>query len=233
MSRRIRTFIAAGSATLVLAAFAAGCGKKPIHAQIAQPLPPAQPSASAEPALQRVTFGPPAPDRLSSPTVEIIPEPPKPLPVPRRDSSNVVRSVAKATIDPPTGLTTEVALDREVHPLGVEVPELPMVYFEFDNSDLTDEARQILDLHVDFLGRLLDMRVIVRGHTDERGTEEYNLALGSRRAMAVRQYLIERGIAPDRLETVSYGEMMPLDFDAEPSPETWARNRRVEFFVFQ
>jgi peptidoglycan-associated lipoprotein len=98
-------------------------------------------------------------------------------------------------------------------------------YFEYDSSALKPEAVEALNAHIAAL-QGSDRNVRLEGHTDERGTREYNMALGERRANAVRDYMVVNGIASYRIETVSYGEERPLAYGTgEPS---WAQNRRVE-----
>ncbi len=100
------------------------------------------------------------------------------------------------------------------------------VHFEFDSHILTAEARRVLSENAECL-KQMDERVTLEGHCDERGTQEYNLALGERRANSVREYLISLGVPSNLLRTVSYGKERPLD---RRSNETaWAKNRRVEF----
>ena len=102
-----------------------------------------------------------------------------------------------------------------------------MIFFDFDRSDLRPEARTTLQQKSDILRQYPDIRVRIEGNADERGTVEYNLALGERRADAARTYLIDLGIDPDRLTTISYGEERPL---AEGHNEAaWQQNRRDEF----
>ena len=98
-------------------------------------------------------------------------------------------------------------------------------YFEFDSSSLTEDARAQVDAHVQaLLGNNDSVRL--EGHTDERGTREYNLALGERRANAVRDYMVANGLPSYRVETISYGEENPVAYG---SGETnWQQNRRVE-----
>jgi peptidoglycan-associated lipoprotein len=98
-------------------------------------------------------------------------------------------------------------------------------YFEFDSSTLTADARQALDAHIALLNSS-DRSVRLEGHTDERGTREYNMALGERRANAVRDYMAGSGIANYRIETVSYGEEQPIGYGSGES--NWSQNRRVE-----
>jgi peptidoglycan-associated lipoprotein len=103
------------------------------------------------------------------------------------------------------------------------------VNFDFDRYNLTEEAREILGEKAAWLKTNPDIKVLIEGHCDERGTNAYNLALGERRAAAVEQYLIELGIAKERLSTISYGEEMPLDPDS--SEAAWTKNRRAHFVI--
>ena len=84
-----------------------------------------------------------------------------------------------------------------------------MIYFDFDRSDLREDARQTLQTKAEALRQFPDIRIRIEGHADERGTVEYNLALGERRADAARTYLVDLGIDPDRMTTISYGEERP------------------------
>ncbi len=102
-----------------------------------------------------------------------------------------------------------------------------MIFFDFDRSELRPEARTTLQQKSEILRQYPDIRVRIEGNADERGTVEYNLALGERRADSARTYLIDLGIDPDRLTTISYGEERPL---AEGHNEAaWQQNRRDEF----
>jgi peptidoglycan-associated lipoprotein len=106
-------------------------------------------------------------------------------------------------------------------------PGLARIHFEFDRSTLSAEARAALQANAAYLKSRPGTRVRVEGHTDERGTSEYNLALGERRAKSAYQYLVDLGIDPRRLDVVSYGEEVPLD--PRGNEEAWAANRRAEF----
>ncbi len=99
------------------------------------------------------------------------------------------------------------------------------VYFGYDQSALSSDSQSILDSNIAKL-KGGNQHVRIEGHTDERGTREYNLALGERRANAVLQYLVANGIAKDRLETISYGKERPADPGHDET--AWAKNRRVE-----
>ncbi len=100
------------------------------------------------------------------------------------------------------------------------------VYFDFDESVILDQDRPILDAHAQYLSQNLGAAVTLEGHTDERGTREYNLALGERRAISVRQFMSLLGASSQQLRTVSYGEEQPVAL--EHNEEAWAQNRRVE-----
>lgn len=99
-------------------------------------------------------------------------------------------------------------------------------YFDFDKSDLKPEAREALVYHAEQLAANPNMRIRLEGHADERGTTEYNLALGERRAKAVESYLQVQGVAPGQMEVISYGESRPVD--TATTEAAYARNRRVE-----
>ena len=98
------------------------------------------------------------------------------------------------------------------------------VLFGFDRFDLSPEARTIVENQVTWLKRFQAPTITVEGHADERGTREYNLALGERRANSVRDYMIALGIDPNRVKTLSYGKERPID--PASSEDSWQRNRR-------
>ncbi len=106
---------------------------------------------------------------------------------------------------------------------------LKPVFFLFDESDLSAESQQALNDNAAMLKQHSTWVVTIEGHCDERGTAEYNLARGERRAVAVRTYLVSLGIAADRLHTVSYGKEFP--FDPGHTEASWAKNRRAHFVI--
>jgi peptidoglycan-associated lipoprotein len=144
-----------------------------------------------------------------------------PLPPPRP-----VAAVPTAPVAPPTS----TAPTQPAAPLPAAVRAvLRDLQFEFDRWDLTPESRRTLDELAVALNNFPGLRLIVEGHADERGTTEYNLALGARRAQSARDYLVSLGVAADRLETTSYGEERPLD--PAHNEMAWALNRRAHFVV--
>lgn len=99
------------------------------------------------------------------------------------------------------------------------------VFFGYDRFDLTPDARRILERQAAWLRQYSNVRLLVEGNCDERGTREYNLALGARRAAAARDYLVSLGVSGDRLQTVSYGKERPLD--PRSNEEAWSVNRNA------
>jgi peptidoglycan-associated lipoprotein len=114
---------------------------------------------------------------------------------------------------------------------ATEASPLADIRFEYDSAALTDEARATLEKHALWLQGQRNVRVTVEGHCDERGTVEYNLALGEQRARAARDYLVSLGIGAGRIRVVSYGKERPLD--PGTGEAAWAKNRRDHFAVTQ
>ena len=106
---------------------------------------------------------------------------------------------------------------------------LRTINFDFDKYDVRSDARNILAQNADYLKKNSSVKVQIEGHCDERGSTEYNIALGERRANAAKKYLSDLGVGGDRVSTISYGEERPLV--NESNPEAWAKNRRAEFRV--
>ena len=101
------------------------------------------------------------------------------------------------------------------------------VYFAFDSALLSEQAQQILSSKADYLRTYSEVMVTVEGHCDERGTDAYNIALGERRAEAVKNFLVDLGISANRLNTISYGEERPVALGQ--NEVSWAKNRRAQF----
>ena len=130
------------------------------------------------------------------------------------------------------GVTEGGSLDRYKHGLSPEEDGvLKDVHFAYDSYQLDGQARDILAANAEWLKENPRARAEIEGHCDERGTIEYNLALGTRRAQAAKDYLVTLGVSPDRLSTISYGEELPLC--REQTEPCYARNRRVHFVPAQ
>ena len=171
-----------------------------------QPVTPTRPVAIAP----RPAPPPPAP-------MPVAPEPPK-TPEPQ------VAAPPPAVEQPaPTPAVRPAPADF------VAIPEVKAVRFDFDRALIRSDDARVLDANVEYLKNNVDTLVLIEGHADERGTAEYNLALGERRARAARDYLVSQGIAADRISLVSFGEERP---ECSEHVETcWVRNRRAEFLI--
>ncbi len=104
-----------------------------------------------------------------------------------------------------------------------------VIYFDLDKSDLKPEARTILMAKLPLLRANMNVRIRIAGHTDDRGSDAYNVALGQRRAAAAKRFLVDQGIAADRIDVVSFGEDRPVAMGS--GEENWSRNRRAEFEI--
>ncbi len=155
------------------------------------------------------------------------PPPPAPMPVapePPKTPEPQVAAPPPAVEQPaPTPAVRPAPADF------VAIPEVKAVRFDFDRALIRSDDAKVLDANVEYLKNNVDTLVLIEGHADERGTAEYNLALGERRARAARDYLVSQGIAADRISLVSFGEERP---ECSEHVETcWARNRRAEFLI--
>jgi len=154
-------------------------------------------------------------------------------------SKTTIEPETTAAVAAPAVATTDVS--RQPAALGVEsqplqsvpaadhqaVAGLNRIHFAYNEFTLDEQSRVTLEQNAVFLRKNPTMKIVIEGHCDERGSDEYNLALGERRAIAARNYLISLGIAADRLSIISYGEERPLV--AAANEEAWAQNRRAEF----
>jgi len=120
--------------------------------------------------------------------------------------------------------STMTAIDRLEQTDGALSSRI--IYFELDSAKLTSESIEILEVHGNFIAGSGEVTVRLEGHADERGSREYNIALGDRRAQSVRRVLLFQGASVDQVETVSYGEEQPVMTDS--TEEAWSLNRRVE-----
>jgi peptidoglycan-associated lipoprotein len=136
---------------------------------------------------------------------------------------------AGSTKETPTGASSLKQAGEGKVPATPVTSPLKEIYFGFDSFDLNPEARAILKTNADWLKANPSVRVEVEGHCDERGTNEYNLALGAKRAQSAKDYLVTLGIATDRLSTISYGEELPVC--KENTEACWQKNRRGRFVI--
>ena len=158
----------------------------------------------------------PPPPEITYPAAPASPPPPPPAPAPP----------PAATAAPLT--EEQIFAQKSLDQLNAERP-LGDVFFRLDQATITDEGRSSLQKNAEWLKRWNSTRITVEGHCDERGTPEYNLALGERRANAVREYLESLGITRDRVSVVSKGKEAP--FCNESNESCWAQNRRGHFVI--
>ena len=156
---------------------------------------------------------PPVPPTSTAPS-RVVPAPPEP--------------VVEPTIVPPEPVRDDAISAASLDDLNRNSP-LKAVFYELDSSELSAEGQRTLDQNAALLKRYPNWTVTVEGHCDERGTAEYNLALGERRAITARAYLVSLGIPADRLRTVSYGKEFP--FDPGHDEAAFAKNRRAHFVI--
>lgn len=127
-------------------------------------------------------------------------------------------------------LEKELKEKAEREKLLAEAATFGDIYFDFDKYDLKPEARNVLSRLGDWLVEHGNFEIAIEGHCDERGTKEYNLALGERRAEAGKTYLVNLGVDAMRITTISYGEELPLD--PGHNEEAWSKNRRDHFVIY-
>lgn len=142
------------------------------------------------------------------------------------------KKVVDATPEPVVEEKVEEKVEVKEEVVAYKAPDVVMqedLYFDFDKSTLTPAAQDNLLRKAEWLRENPSATVTIEGHCDERGTNEYNLALGDRRAESAKAFLIDLGINPSRLATISYGEERPVD--PRHNEEAWAKNRRDHFVV--
>lgn len=166
-----------------------------------------------KPPIARPTSPPPS---TSSTTGERPPAPPEPV-------------VEPQPVPPePTVESSDTLANRSLDEINKQSPLQP-VFYNLDSSEVSAEGQQVLAANAEVLKKYPQWVISIEGHCDERGTAEYNLALGERRALAARSYLASLGVPADRMRTVSYGKEFP--FDPNHNEDAWAKNRRAHFVV--
>lgn len=167
--------------------------------------------AKKKPPVARPLPPPPAMDAPAAPAPP--PEPPKP--------------VAEPVVVPPMPPEDTIG-SKSLDDLNRDSPLRPL-YFELDSSDVSADGQKVLQANASVMKQYPGMQVTIEGHCDERGTAEYNLALGERRALAAKNYLVSLGIPADKIKTVSYGKEFP--FDPGHDDGAWSKNRRAHFVI--
>lgn len=138
---------------------------------------------------------------------------------------------AKEAADREAALKAQAAKDAAAKKNAAALADLNLqnIYFDFDKSAIRPDAREILKADAEIFAKNSVATIVIQGYCDERGTAEYNMALGERRAQETKKYLMNLGINASRMETISYGEENPLD--PGHNEAAWAQNRRVQFLL--
>ena len=156
---------------------------------------------------------PPPPD-LNTTTENKPPPPPQP--------------VSEPVVVPPEPVAEDSIAGRSLDDLNRDSPLKPL-FFALDQSDVDADGQRVLQENAAIMKKYPSWQITIEGHCDERGTAEYNLALGERRALAAKNYLVSLGIPADKIKTVSYGKEFPFDPGHEDS--AWSKNRRAHFVI--
>jgi peptidoglycan-associated lipoprotein len=162
------------------------------------------------------------------PVARPAPPPPPPASTPATRPPAPPEPVQEPAIVPQEPVQEDSISSASLDDLNRNSPLQP-VFFELDSSDISADGQKALEADAALLKKYPTWTVTIEGHCDERGTAEYNLALGERRAVAARTYLVSLGISADRLKTVSYGKEFP--FDPGHDEAAWAKNRRAHFVI--
>jgi peptidoglycan-associated lipoprotein len=147
---------------------------------------------------------------------------------PQTQEQPKVEKVEEPKVQEPQLSEEDMLLQKSLDQINSEKP-LGTIYFDYDRAVIRDDARTILDGNATWMKKFKTVKVLVEGHCDERGTEEYNLALGEKRAKGAQDYLLSTGIGSDRIKIISYGKSQPINPGHDES--SWQMNRRVQFLI--
>ena len=240
-----RALLVAG---LVATAFTAGCKKKPVAttpppaAPVEQPKPQPTVTLSADPTsiskgdsstlswtstnATQLTIAPEVGTVTAEGSTKVTPADSTTYTITASGPGGSANSTARVTVSVPKP-PEEPAPSPDLDALFLK--EVQDAYFDFNKADIRADARAALAKTADFLRNYPQIRVTIEGHCDERGSTEYNLALGDRRAGAVKQYLVSLGLSADRISTVSFGKEKP--FCSQSNEACWQQNRRGHFVL--
>ena len=149
---------------------------------------------------------------------------------PPEEQEKAIQAPEKKPAPPAPRVERQRRRTVEEKPAPTEI-KFQTIYFDFDKSDIKPDQRSSLSRNADLMMKNNSLRILIGGHCDERGTNEYNLALGQRRADSVQRFLVDYGISSSRIQTISYGEERPVDSGHNES--AWSKNRRCELTTIQ
>ena len=153
-----------------------------------------------------------------------------PPPPPQAQEQPKVEKVEPPKVEEPQLTEEEIFLQKSLDEINRLKP-LAAVYFDYDKALVRDDAKPTLEANAAWLAKFKTIKILIEGHCDERGTEEYNLALGERRAKSTLDYLTTLGIAAERMKIISYGKSQPVNPGHDES--AWQQNRRAQFLVIE
>ncbi len=221
---------------LMFAIVLVGCAKRPATTQASAPAPTGAAGATAARDMAGTSSGGPGAvaGRPGGTAMGTETTPPGMQPGAQAGTQPGSGTPGMAASQPGTAMSTTTApgATGAARPAPQEftaVPELKDIHFDFDRYDIRPGDAVVLDANAAWLKQHPNMLVLIEGHCDERGTNEYNLALGERRAKAAMNYLVAQGVQSDRITIISYGEERPACF--EKGESCWAKNRRAHFLV--
>ena len=151
-------------------------------------------------------------------------------PPPQVKEQPTAEKVEEPVMKEPALSEEEILMSKSLEQINREQP-LAMIHFDYDKSFIREDAKAVLESDAAWMKKFRTVKVLVEGHCDERGTEEYNLALGEKRAKSTMDYLTSLGIGADRMRILSYGKSQPLVTGHDEA--TWQKNRRAQFTIIE
>jgi peptidoglycan-associated lipoprotein len=151
-------------------------------------------------------------------------------PPPQVKEQPKVEKVEEPVVKEPVLSEEEIFMSKSLEQINKEQP-LAMIYFDYDKSFIRENAKPVLESDAAWMKKFPTVKVLVEGHCDERGTEEYNLALGEKRAKSTMDYLASLGVSADRMKILSYGKSQPLVTGHDEA--AWQKNRRAQFTIIE
>jgi len=153
-----------------------------------------------------------------------------PPPPPVKEQPKIEKVEEAPAVKKPELTEEEIFMSKTLEQINLEAP-LKMIHFDFDRYFIRADAKPVLEANAAWLKKFRTTKILIEGHCDERGTEEYNLALGEKRAKSTMEYLVSLGISPDRMKIISYGKSQPLDPGHDEI--AWQKNRRAQFLIIE
>jgi len=162
--------------------------------------------------------------------VEEVAPPPPPPPPEVKEQPKVEKVEEPIVVKEPELTEEEIFMSKSLEEINLEAP-LQMIHFDFDKYFIRDDAKPVLETNAEWLKKFETIVILIEGHCDERGTEEYNLALGEKRAKSTLDYLASLGIPSERIRIISYGKSLSLD--PGHNEIAWQKNRRAQFLIIR